>query len=281
MASFFVRRVGFIILALFLIAPSFRADAGPIELDGVIEPSLIVKIGSPVPGILETVKVDRGDVVKKDQVLATLQSGVERATMELARERAKMESAIKASEARLELNIRKQERLEKLEKSSAIPLEQIDEARTNSKVALLELEEAKDNKRLAELELQRSMEVVRRMTIYSPIRGTVVERFLSPGEYVEDQPIVQLAQIDPLNVEVFAPVDLLESIKVGMAAEVRPEKPGGGVFKARVKIVDRVVDAASGTFGVRLELPNPGYSLSAGLKCNVTFITEFKADNIE
>ena len=34
---------------------------------------------------------------------------------------------------------------------------------------------------------------------------------------------------------------------------------------------DRVVDAASGTFGVRLELPNPGYRLPAGLKCKVRF----------
>jgi len=142
-------------------------------------------------------------------------------------------------------------------------------------------EEARDNKRLAELELMRSMEVVKRMTIYSPITGVVMERFLSSGEHVEDQPILQLAQIDPLNVEVFAPVDLLESIKVDMVAEVRPEKAGGGVFEARVKIVDRVVDAASGTFGVRLELPNPEYRLSAGLKCKVTFITKFTPDKIE
>ena len=88
---------------------------------------------------------------------------------------------------------------------------------------------------------------------------------------MEDQSIVQLAQIDPLNVEVFAQVDLLEFIKVGMVAKVRPKRPGGGVFDARVTIVDRVLDAASGTFGVRLELPNPEYRLSAGLKCKVVF----------
>jgi hypothetical protein len=36
-------------------------------------------------------------------------------------------------------------------------------------------------------------------------------------------------------------------------------------------IVDRVVDAASGTFGVRLELSNSDLRLPAGRKCNVTF----------
>jgi membrane fusion protein, multidrug efflux system len=38
-----------------------------------------------------------------------------------------------------------------------------------------------------------------------------------------------------------------------------------------VKVVDHVIDAASGTFGIRLELKNPDYSLPAGLKCKVRF----------
>ena len=50
--------------------------AGAAEFDGVIEPYMTVKVGSGVYGILETVDVDRGDFVKKGQVLATLQSGV-------------------------------------------------------------------------------------------------------------------------------------------------------------------------------------------------------------
>lgn len=259
-----------IVLVLLNLSPLAASDS--IELDGLIEPYLIVKVGSPVTGILETVKVDRGDMVTKGQVLATLQSGVEKATMELARARAGMESTILAREQRLQFSQRKQQRMEELYRKKVIPFEEMDESRTNSALAIMELAEAKENKHLAELELKRSIEVVKRMTIYSPITGVVVERFLSAGEHVEDQPILQLAQIDPLNVEVFAPVELLGTIKVGMSANVTPEKPMGTVYQATVKIVDRVVDAASGTFGVRLQLPNPKYGLPAGLKCKVTFL---------
>jgi hypothetical protein len=39
-----------------------------------------------------------------------------------------------------------------------------------------------------------------------------------------------------------------------------------GSVKARVTVVDRVVDAASGTFRVRLELPNPGNRIPSGIK---------------
>lgn len=245
--------------------------AEPAELDGLIEPSLIVKIGSSVPGILDMVKVDRGALVKKGQVLARLRDKVERATMELARARAQMRSTIAVRQARLDYTQRRQQRMEGLFKKKVIPFEDMDESRTNTEMAEKELEEAWENIGLAKLEHQRSVEVLKRMTIRSPITGVVMERFLSPGEYVQDQPVLKLAQIDPLYVEVFAPVEIFGSIKMGMQAKVLPETPIGGSYTAKVVIVDRVVDAASGTFGVRLEIPNQKYQLPAGLKCVVVF----------
>ena len=56
-----------------------------------------------------------------------------------------------------------------------------------------------------------------------------------------------------------------------MRAEVRLESQESRKYSAYVIIVDRVIDAASGTFGVRLELPNPDYRVPAGLMCKVVF----------
>ncbi len=53
-----------------------------------------------------------------------------------------------------------------------------------------------------------------------------------------------------------------------------PEFPGDTVHVASVTIVDRVIDAASGTFGVRLELPNPKHEIPSGLHCQLAFLTE-------
>ncbi len=244
---------------------------GAVELDGVIEPYMTVKVGSGVYGIIETVSVDRGDFVKKGQVLATLQSGVEKATMEVAQARAEMEATIKLKQAQLDFLIRKQQRHEELFKKGAVPFSQMDEAETNRILAESELKDALENKRLAELEFKRTVEVFNRLTIRSPINGVVLERLLSPGEYIENQSVMKLAQIDPLYVEIILPVVLFPSIRVGEKVKVIPEAPIGGQFFAEVKIVDRVIDAASGTFGVRLELPNPNYKLPAGLKCKVIF----------
>ena len=48
-----------------------------------------------------------------------------------------------------------------------------------------------------------------------------------------------------------------------------PELFDRGEHVAAVKTVDRVIDAASNTFRVRLELPNPNGALPAGLRCKV------------
>ena len=138
----------------------------------------------------------------------------------------------------------------------AAPAE-MDEAEANRRMSEMQLKEASENKELAELDYKRAAEVVERMTIRSPVDGVVVERFMSPGEYVEKDPIVKVAQINPLNVEVIIPAAQLLSIKVGMRATVIPEPPVSGRFPAVVTVVDKVVDVASGTFGVRLEFRIP------------------------
>jgi multidrug efflux pump subunit AcrA (membrane-fusion protein) len=76
--------------------------------------------------------------------------------------------------------------------------------------------------------------------------------------------------VDPLNVELVLPAAMYGKIKRGDRAEVTPETPARS-FPARVSVVDRVVDAASGTFGVRLELRNPENAIPAGAKCKARF----------
>jgi hypothetical protein len=47
-----------------------------------------------------------------------------------------------------------------------------------------------------------------------------------------------------------------------------------------VTIVDKVIDAASNTFGVRLELPNAEQQIPSGLKCLVRFEIDQNADEV-
>jgi RND family efflux transporter MFP subunit len=238
----------------------------------LIQPKMTLKLGTQVPGLIREMLVDRGAVVKQGDVIARLESGVEAAAVLLAEARAGNDSAVRSGQAKVEYQKRKYERMKELRKNDTVAFSTADEAETLARVAENELAEAKVNLEMAQTELVRARETLNQRIVRSPIDGVVMARTLGPGEYAFDQGhLVTLAQIDPLYVEVYVPLKEFGRIRIGMQAEVYPEDPVGGVYKAVVTVVDQVFDAASGTIGVRLELPNPTYAIPAGMKCQVRF----------
>jgi membrane fusion protein (multidrug efflux system) len=231
-----------LLLIAMRVVPVQAAELPPFE--GLIEPRERVGFSSQVPGILEVVKVERGDKVRRGQVLARLKSGVESA-------------AVKLAKARVEFGKRKALRNEELYKKQLISIHEKDELETEIQLAELELAEAEERLALR--------------TILSTIDGVVVERKGAPGEYVGEEPFLTIAQINPLNVELVVPSRYFRNIKGGMLVRVVLPQPVGGSYPAKVVIVDQVIDAGSGTFGVRVELPNPKLKLPAGLNCQVFF----------
>jgi RND family efflux transporter MFP subunit len=251
--------------------PVMTAPDDP-EFDCVMEPQQLVKLASPVVGVIGRLDVDRGDVVHKGQILGKLEDDVEQADVALARAKATNDFPIKSIEARLTFLRRKHERADLLVSRNAAAQSTLDEAESDANVAEHQLKEAELNLKVAQLELNHAEVTLRQRTLQSPFDGVVVERLLLPGEYRNDQsPILTLAQIDPLRVEVFVPIRYYGRIRVGNTAKIRPEEPIGGSYNAAVIVVDRVMDAASGTFGVRLTLPNPELELPAGVRCKVAF----------
>jgi membrane fusion protein (multidrug efflux system) len=222
--------------------------------------------------VIARLDVDRGDVVRQGQIVGKMEDGVEAAVLALARARATNEYAVKSAEARVQFLRRKHGRLDDLHTKFISSLAALEEAAAEAQVAEQQLKEAHLNRELARLDVLHAEEVLNQRALRSPIDGVVVERLLVPGEYRNDQsPVLTLAQIDPLRVEVFVPTAHFGQIRVGSKAEVRPEQPIGGIHVATVTVVDHVLDAASGTFGVRLTLPNPQLVLPAGIHCKVTF----------
>ncbi|WP_447599128.1 efflux RND transporter periplasmic adaptor subunit [Nitrospira sp. Nam80] len=241
------------------------------ELPCLVKPQLTLTVGSPVVGVLSTVAVDQGHVVNEGDVLATIESSLEQAEVELAKAKAEMDAAEKSTQMKIEFSGRKSTRAKNLSKTSAIAQHEVDEAETEERLAQVAHLEALENRRLARLELERAKTALQLRTLRSPIRGVVVERFLSPGELVKQAPILKLARLDPLHVEVLAPVSWLGKIAVDMQGEVTLASSSPGPMQGRVTMINPLVNSASGTFEVLLELPNPRYTIPAGLPCTVRF----------
>ncbi len=255
--------------AALTVAPPASAQ----EYDCLVEARNTVEIRSPVEGLIEDVPVRRGDSIRKGQVVVQMEAGPERAALALAQSKATMQGPLKGAESRLDFAAKKEDRAVELYKQNFVSAGALDEAVTQRELAQAELKEARENLRLSELEVQRAEELLKLRTIRSPFNGVVVERYMSNGEFATanvKNPILKLAEIDPLHVEVVLPATVYNRIRRGETAMVSPEAPGGR-YTATVTLVDRVIDAASGTFGVRLELPNPNLAIPAGAKCKVRF----------
>ena len=250
------------------------ADGQPaaLDYDCLIEARQTIDVRSQVEGVIDSILVRRGDTVQKGKLVATLSSGPERAALELAVSRSKMQGELKSAQARVEITRKKWERAAELEKKNFVSADARDEAEAEYHLAKEQLRAARENRRLAELEVKRTKEVLAQRFIRSPVDGVVVEVLLRPGELMssnQKDAIMRIAEVDPLNVELVLPVSQYGRVHVGQFAEVLPEEPVGGRYRAQVEVVDRVVDAASGTFGVRLRLPNPGNRIPAGIKCSL------------
>lgn len=242
------------------------------DFEGLIEPFELIHVGTPVAGVVADVNVKRSSSIRQGESLVVLESSVENAVVERARVLADVEGEIKLQEENLAFSKRVYGRVEELFKSEVISAEKYDQALTDVALARARLQKARENKEIARLDLQRARAMLSRRTIKSPISGIVVERFVAPGEFVDNQPLVTVAQMDPLRVEVVLPASMFNKIQQGMLADVFPETAKESRFVSTVTIVDRVIDPASGTFGVRLELPNPDNRLPSGLKCLVRFL---------
>ena len=270
-----MKRIRAKLAALLVAAVPWAGAVAATDFECVIQPSRVLDIRSPIDGLVQRVVVDRGQTVRKDQELAFLDSTVERVALESARFRSKMDGASKAGQSKVQLSSRRLDRAQELTRREFVSRQTQDDAQTEKELAEAELQEAKDNRKLAEIEYRRQQKLIDLKTIRSPINGVVIERILNVGELAESgvgrKPILRLAEVETLHVEALLPSELYRQIKIGNIGIVTPALPGARQERAAVKTIDKVLDAGSGTFGVRLELPNKDGHLPAGLRCSVSF----------
>ncbi|MCW5623606.1 MAG: efflux RND transporter periplasmic adaptor subunit [Burkholderiales bacterium] len=237
----------------------------------LIGPDQVAEVGTPVIGVLETVEVDRGDPVEKGQVIARLRADVERANAGVVRSRADAQAELRAAIAARDLAVQRYERAKKLKDQNFISAQGLDQVRSEFIVANEKVTQTREALLTAAEEVSLTQAQLSQRIVRSPIKGVIVERYVNPGERVEDRPLLKVAAITPLRVEVIAPTAMFGSIRKGDEASVHPELPGAKPTTAKVTQIDRVLDPASNTFRIRLILPNDKGELPAGLRCKVHF----------
>jgi RND family efflux transporter MFP subunit len=256
------------------VALAWASSAWAATFECLIQPNQVIDVRSRAEGLISKVYVQRGDAIKAGQVLVELESSAERSAVAAAKYRSEMGGRVRAAQERVQYASTKAMRTSELSKQHFVAAQARDDAQAEMLVAQAELIDAQENQQLAHLDYLHQVDLLNLRTIKSPFDGVVMDRMLNPGDLTqygtETKPILKIAQIDPLRVEVVLPLDYYRKLKIGMSGEVVPEHLGGR-YPARVKVIDKVFDAASGTFGVRLTLPNGQHAIPGGIRCQVDF----------
>ena len=175
------------------------------RLPGQLNPYNEVNLFPKVNGFVKKLFVDRGSIVKKGQLLVTLEAP-------------EMESQLQAANSRYlqakenaQASKEKYQRLKEAagEPGSVSPLD-LDNA-----ISKMKADEAMAQSELSNVASVKTMQGY--LNIYAPFDGMIIQRNVSPGALVApgkstDQPMLILQDINKLRLEVFIPEDYVDKV---------------------------------------------------------------------
>jgi membrane fusion protein (multidrug efflux system) len=246
------------------------------EFVGQTDARETVEIRARVQAFLEAQHFTEGTIVKKDQLLFTLDKREYEAKLQQAK--AELEIAL----ARLGKAETDERRLKPLAERKAVPQQDYDNAAANLLSAQANVSAARAKVVAAELDLSYT-------TIRSPIAGLIGKRLVSPGNLVgkgEATLLDTVSSIDPIRVN----TTISEAEYLRFFGRRKDREVGstpleliladGTVFphKGKLVIVDRAVDQKTGTLNFVAEFPNPEGQLRPGQFGRVRAVVEMVKD---
>jgi RND family efflux transporter MFP subunit len=231
-------------------------------------------------GRLEAVYVRLGDPVTRGQRIAKiedyeLQEQVKQqdAALEVSR------ATIRQREADLQLAETNAERSRNLYARQLLPKQTLDdtEARYQAAVAQLDLARAQNTQSVARLDELRIN--LANTVVVSPVNGFVARRSVDSGAFVgQNAPIVDVVDISRVRLVANIVEKDLKQIQTGDMTRVEVDAFPGEMFSGRIARVAPVLDPATRTAAIEVEIPNPGFRLKPGMYARVTVTTDERKD---
>jgi cobalt-zinc-cadmium efflux system membrane fusion protein len=207
-------------------------------------------VSAPVAGMMTALAVARGDRVDSGQTLAVMES-----PSFVSQQREYLNAVAQDALAAQQLS-----RNTQLLQSNAVPQRVFDASQTESRLASIAVAERRQMLRLSGLsdealsKLTSEAAISTSLSVTSPQAATVVEIMVSPGQRLEQSaPLIKLARLSPLWVEIAVPASSIKAIRAGANVEIE-----GYATPGHVVLVSETADPATQTILVRAEVPNNG-----------------------
>jgi RND family efflux transporter MFP subunit len=258
---------------LFLLAGAALPARAQISVTAVIRAEDEVVVRSEFPGIVERIAVREGDTVSEGQLLIELRNARQKINLDLAQAGVvKAEAAMKETEVVLESAERELNRVKMA--GNAVPRKDVEEKedlvrrlRSNLQVQAAAIAEARQEVRLREQELGETR-------LNAPFNATVTQIFINRGDTLRplETQIIELVALEPLYAEVLLPSSYAERVRKDQKIRVDVESESMarvGRVEGTVIYVNPKIDAASRTFKVKIEIPNPTGRVRPGMLAQV------------
>ncbi len=251
--------------------PGFQQKATGQTLETFLEPARLVDISTPYRDRIARIFVHENDHVKKNTLLAELETGVLKSRLQQAKESAKFHGDIDAAQALVHLRKNRVQLLKGLKNSGNVRPQELNTARTELSMSRADLQSALERRQLKKLEIKIIEAQIREKQLVSPIDGVIIIINKQEAELLggaDPEPLMTIARLDPLHAVFHIFPSLANDLKEQQEV---PIEVNGKTVIGVVDLISPVIDAKSGTITVRIVLPNKKYLLQSGGRCTLTF----------
>jgi len=216
-----------------------------LHYSGTIEASQTIPLSFQSTGTVQKIYVEIGDVVKKGQLLATVDN-------------ADMQNIYNAALAKYQQAKDAWDRLKSVHDQGSLPEIKWVEMETN-------LEQAKST-----LEISRNN--LEKCKMHAPAYGLIGRRNIEPGQSALGSSLspIELVQIETVYVKVSVPENEISKIAKGQKAVFLVSALDAKQFEGTVTNVSPVADVISRTYTVKIAVKNPQLELKPGMVCDLT-----------
>ena len=225
-------------------------------------------------GIVQQVNVEEGQKVTTGEILGrlddrSLQMELQKAQSDLVVAQNNLKYKQAENQAK-EANLRRQELLRQAGLSSEADLE---EAQFEAKATAFDAESCKALVKSSEAQIQSLKFDVEQTQFRAPFSGITVRRYVRQGQNVaKDDPSFRISQLEPLQVHVQVPEGLGGRPTIGASTQIFAVADPAHSYSARIVRVSPMVDAASDSYDVTMQLTGSGLSaLSPGMAVRVAW----------
>lgn len=265
-----------------------RGDvAATVEATGTLQPLDTVEVGTQVSGIIASIGTDFNQLVKRGQVLATLdqasyQTQIDQAAATVTRLKAELDKAqVQYEDAALKLK-----RAEQLAAEQLLAAQEVDTARSTARVAQTSLVGATAQLSQAEAALSQAKVNLSHTVITSPADGIVLSRNVEVGQTVSaglQAPVLFVIARDLTRLELQARVDESDvgGVQPGAAVSFTVDAYPRRVFDGTVRLVRLQPTTVQNvvTYTTIIDVPNGDGQLKPGMTSTVS-IEIARADDV-